>query len=130
MSALVGESAIGEHPKADSRHDERDFVTVVVECDAERAAKAKVWVEKAMIEGIDTVLSGMDEAQVPVEVEVRIARSWGKEISLRPGRKVLRKTGCGEEGSVVSPRWGAEAPDRAGVAAGRAVSPAGVCSVT
>jgi len=53
-------------------HDE-----VVVECDAEQAADAKRWLEKAMIEGMDTVLNGMDEGYVPVEVEGRIARSWG-----------------------------------------------------
>jgi hypothetical protein len=33
--------------------------------------------EKAMIEGMDTVLNGTDEVDVPVEVEARIARSWG-----------------------------------------------------
>jgi DNA polymerase-1 len=53
-------------------HDE-----VVVECDAEQAADAKAWLEKAMIEGMDTVMNGTDEIQVPVEVEGRIARSWG-----------------------------------------------------
>jgi DNA polymerase-1 len=54
-------------------HDE-----VVVECDTEQAADAKAWLEKAMIEGMDTVLNGMDEVHVPVEVEARIARSWGE----------------------------------------------------
>jgi DNA polymerase-1 len=53
-------------------HDE-----VVVECDAEHAVDAKAWLEKAMIEGMDTVLNGTDEVDVPVEVEARIARSWG-----------------------------------------------------
>jgi DNA polymerase-1 len=54
-------------------HDE-----VVVECEAQRAADAKAWLEKAMIEGMNIVLNGMDEVQVPVEVEGRIARSWGE----------------------------------------------------
>ena len=52
-------------------HDE-----VVVECDAEQEADAKAWLERAMVEGMDTVLNGMDEGRVPVEVEARIARSW------------------------------------------------------
>jgi DNA polymerase I-like protein with 3'-5' exonuclease and polymerase domains len=54
-------------------HDE-----VVVECQAERAADVKGWLEKAMIEGMDTILNGMDEGHLPVEVEGRIARSWGE----------------------------------------------------
>jgi DNA polymerase I len=54
-------------------HDE-----VVVECEAERAADAKAWLEKAMIEGMEAVLNGTDEVHVPVEVEGRIARSWGE----------------------------------------------------
>jgi len=54
-------------------HDE-----IVVECDAERAAEAKAWLEKAMIEGMEAVLNGADEVHVPVEVEGRIARSWGE----------------------------------------------------
>jgi DNA polymerase I len=53
-------------------HDE-----VVAECNAEQAADAKAWLEKVMIEGMDTVLNGMDGGHVPVEVEGRIARSWG-----------------------------------------------------
>jgi DNA polymerase-1 len=53
-------------------HDE-----VVVECDAEQVGEAKAWLEKAMIEGMDTVLNGTDKGHVPVEVEGRIARSWG-----------------------------------------------------
>ncbi len=54
-------------------HDE-----VVVECGIERAADAKVWLEGAMIEGMDVVLNGTDEVDVPVEVEVRIVKSWEK----------------------------------------------------
>jgi DNA polymerase I-like protein with 3'-5' exonuclease and polymerase domains len=54
-------------------HDE-----VVVECDAELAADAKAWLEKAMIDGMEAVLNGTDELDVPVEVEARIARSWGE----------------------------------------------------
>ena len=54
-------------------HDE-----VVVECEAQRAADAKVWLEGAMIEGMDTVVNGMDEGHVAVEVDSRIARRWGE----------------------------------------------------
>jgi DNA polymerase-1 len=53
-------------------HDE-----VVVECDANKAANAKTWLQKVMIEGMDTALTGTDEVGIPVEVEARIARSWG-----------------------------------------------------
>jgi DNA polymerase-1 len=55
-------------------HDE-----VVVECDEDRGEETKRWLEKAMIEGMDVVLNGTDGTQVPVEVEARIARSWGEE---------------------------------------------------
>jgi DNA polymerase I-like protein with 3'-5' exonuclease and polymerase domains len=54
-------------------HDE-----VVVECDAEKAADAKAWLEKAMIEGMDAVLINVVEEHVPVEVEARIVRTWGE----------------------------------------------------
>jgi DNA polymerase-1 len=54
-------------------HDE-----VVVECDAEHAANAKAWLEKAMIEGMDAILNKRGGVHVPVEVEARIARSWGE----------------------------------------------------
>ncbi len=53
-------------------HDE-----TVVECPAEQAADAKAWLEKAMIEGMEAVLNNADEVDAPVEVEARIARSWG-----------------------------------------------------
>jgi len=55
-------------------HDE-----VIVECDAEQAADVRAWLEKAMIEGMDAVMNGTDEVDIPVEVEARIARSWGDE---------------------------------------------------
>jgi DNA polymerase I len=54
-------------------HDE-----VVVECDAEQAAAAKAWLERVMIEGMNTVVNGTDEVDVPVEVEAHIARHWGE----------------------------------------------------
>jgi DNA polymerase-1 len=54
-------------------HDE-----VVVECDEDRGEEAKRWLEKAMIEGMEAVLHSMDEVDAPVEVEARIARSWGE----------------------------------------------------
>jgi DNA polymerase-1 len=54
-------------------HDE-----VVVECTAEQAADVETWLKKAMTEGMEAVLSGMDEVHVPVEVEGQIARGWGE----------------------------------------------------
>jgi DNA polymerase I-like protein with 3'-5' exonuclease and polymerase domains len=54
-------------------HDE-----IVVECDAEQAADAKIWLEKAMIKGMEAVLNNADEVDVRVDVEARIARSWGE----------------------------------------------------
>jgi DNA polymerase I-like protein with 3'-5' exonuclease and polymerase domains len=54
-------------------HDE-----IVVECDAEQAAEAKGWLEEAMIEVMDAVIKGIGTLPVPVEIEVRIARSWGE----------------------------------------------------
>jgi hypothetical protein len=53
-------------------HDE-----IVVECGAEQAKDAKAWLEKAMIEGMDTVMNGTDEGSLLVEVESRIDSSWG-----------------------------------------------------
>jgi DNA polymerase I len=53
-------------------HDE-----VVVESEAQWAADAKVWLEEAMIEGMDYTLDGTGEVRVPVAVESRIANSWG-----------------------------------------------------
>jgi DNA polymerase I-like protein with 3'-5' exonuclease and polymerase domains len=53
-------------------HDE-----VVVECDAGQASDVKAWLENAMVEGMEAVMNGTDEVDVPVEVETRIARSWG-----------------------------------------------------
>jgi DNA polymerase-1 len=53
-------------------HDE-----VVVECEAEQAADVKAWLEKAMIDGMDTVVNGANERHVPVAVEARVARGWG-----------------------------------------------------
>jgi DNA polymerase I-like protein with 3'-5' exonuclease and polymerase domains len=54
-------------------HDE-----IVVECDAEQAADAKAWLEGTMIEGMDAVINSTDEADVPVEVDARIASSWSE----------------------------------------------------
>ncbi len=47
-------------------------------CDTKQAVSVKAWLEKTMIEGIEAVLNGMDEVDVPVEVEAWIARSWGE----------------------------------------------------
>jgi DNA polymerase I-like protein with 3'-5' exonuclease and polymerase domains len=54
-------------------HDE-----IVVKCDAEQAADVKAWLEKGMIKGMEAVLNGTDEVDVPLEVEARMARSWGE----------------------------------------------------
>jgi DNA polymerase-1 len=54
-------------------HDE-----VVVECDEDRGEETKRWLEKAMIEEMDAVMNSAGEADTPVEVEARIARSWGE----------------------------------------------------
>jgi DNA polymerase-1 len=54
-------------------HDE-----VVVECEIEQAASVKTWLKKTMIEGMEAVLNGTEEVDVPVEIEARIARSWGE----------------------------------------------------
>ena len=62
-------SRVGSHVPRDE---------VVVECEAERAADAKAWLEEAMIDGMEAVLHSMDEVDAPVEVEARIARSWGE----------------------------------------------------
>jgi DNA polymerase I-like protein with 3'-5' exonuclease and polymerase domains len=52
-------------------HDE-----VIVECDEDRGEETKRWLDKAMIDGMEAVLTGTDEVGVPVEIEGRIARSW------------------------------------------------------
>jgi DNA polymerase-1 len=56
-------------------HDE-----IVVECDEEEAEKAKTWLEKAMIDGMDEVLNGSNVKgpHVPVEVETQVAKSWAE----------------------------------------------------
>jgi DNA polymerase-1 len=51
-------------------HDE-----IIVQCDTEQAAGTRVWLEKAMIEGMESVLNGMNEVDVPVEVEAWISKS-------------------------------------------------------
>jgi DNA polymerase-1 len=53
-------------------HDE-----IVVECDAEQAVDVPAWLEKAMVEGMDVVLNNADEVRTPVEIDTRIASSWG-----------------------------------------------------
>jgi DNA polymerase I-like protein with 3'-5' exonuclease and polymerase domains len=54
-------------------HDE-----IVVECDEKEAEKAKTWLERAMINGMDEVLNGsnVEGPRVPVEVETQIAKSF------------------------------------------------------
>jgi DNA polymerase I len=55
-------------------HDE-----IVIECDVARAAEAKAWLEKAMIEGMAAVVNGTGKAPLPIEVEAWIAGSWRVE---------------------------------------------------
>jgi DNA polymerase-1 len=52
-------------------HDE-----VVVECDAEKAADTRAWLEKPMVEGMAAVINGTGKARMPVEVDARIVKSW------------------------------------------------------
>jgi DNA polymerase I len=54
-------------------HDE-----IVVECDVEQTEETKEWLEEAMIEGMCAVMNGTGQASVPVQVDARIARSWGE----------------------------------------------------
>ena len=54
-------------------HDE-----VVVEYDEDRGEETKLWLEKAMIEGMGAVLNNDGGEHVPVEVESRICRCWGE----------------------------------------------------
>jgi DNA polymerase I len=48
-------------------HDE-----IVVECDADQAEGAAMWLKQAMLDGMAPLI-----APVPVEVEVRVAPTWG-----------------------------------------------------
>jgi DNA polymerase I-like protein with 3'-5' exonuclease and polymerase domains len=54
-------------------HDE-----ILVECDEDEAEKVKAWLEKAMIDGMDEVLSGpgVEGPRMPVEVETQVDKSW------------------------------------------------------
>ena len=52
-------------------HDE-----IVVECNEEDAEKAKAWLVKAMVDGMDTVVN-VSEPRVPIEVEASVAKTWG-----------------------------------------------------
>jgi DNA polymerase-1 len=56
-------------------HDE-----IVVECDEVEAEKAKAWLEKAMIDGMDEVLNSPEVGgpRVPVEVETQIGKTWAR----------------------------------------------------
>jgi hypothetical protein len=42
------------------------------------AADVEASLKKAMIEGMDAVVNGADEVDVPVDIEVRIAGGWGE----------------------------------------------------
>lgn len=53
-------------------HDE-----VVVECPAGKSREARAWFEAAMVDGMDEIVNGAGGARVPVDVEVRVAESWG-----------------------------------------------------
>ena len=49
---------------------------IVVVCDAEQADDTRMWLERAMIDGMADMLNGLGEVQVPITVESRIANSW------------------------------------------------------
>jgi hypothetical protein len=67
-------------------HDE-----VVFECDADQAADAKTWLEKAMIEGMEVILNGTD------------ARSAGTRHAPRPLDRPLRRRRTTPSGRGRSP---------------------------
>ena len=54
-------------------HDE-----IVVECGEDRAKEIEVWLERAMVDGMEAVLSspGAEGPSVPVEVETKVGRTW------------------------------------------------------
>jgi hypothetical protein len=52
-------------------HDE-----IVVVCDAEQADDTRMWLERAMIDGMADMLNGLGEVQVPITVESWIVNSW------------------------------------------------------
>jgi DNA polymerase I-like protein with 3'-5' exonuclease and polymerase domains len=52
-------------------HDE-----IVIECDADKAEKAKEWLVRAMEDGMDAVVN-KEEPRVPIEVEASTAETWG-----------------------------------------------------
>src|SRR5688572_30101595 len=54
-------------------HDE-----VVVDCEPEQSAGARVWLEKVMIGGMEAGLNSEDEVDIPIEVEARMATCWGE----------------------------------------------------
>jgi hypothetical protein len=52
---------------------------VLSESLTQQGAKSAKTPSTPLLEGMETVLNGTDEVDVPVEVEARIARSWGDE---------------------------------------------------
>ena len=44
----------------------------------EQAEAAKAWLEKAMVEGMDSVSNGTGEVRIPVKIEAEIASSRGQ----------------------------------------------------
>jgi DNA polymerase-1 len=50
-------------------HDE-----IVAECDASQADAVAAWLRQAMLEGMAPLLE-----PVPVEVEVKVAQTWGED---------------------------------------------------
>jgi putative SOS response-associated peptidase YedK len=62
----------------DPDFDEKERLTTLLKPYPPEAMEAKAWLEKAMIEGIVAVLNNADEVNAPVEIEARVARSWGE----------------------------------------------------
>jgi DNA polymerase-1 len=52
-------------------HDE-----IVVECIAGQAEDVGIWLESAMVEGMDALLNETGGVRVPVEVEERVTGTW------------------------------------------------------
>src|ERR687893_799750 len=75
MREYIGISDPGAMPIL-AVHDE-----IVVECDEKDVDKAKAWLEKLTIDGMNEIVNGLktDGPPVPIAVEVESGKSWGGE---------------------------------------------------
>jgi DNA polymerase I len=62
-------------------HDE-----IVVECDEDKAEEAQAWLKAAMVKGMERALNdpGAEGPGVPVEVEIKIGKSWAGQPATDP----------------------------------------------